>query len=463
MNFENIKHYNREFENAIIGVCLLEKEAFARTIGIVETKCFYYDASKIIHAALVEMYSYSIPIDLLTITDFIVNRKGIDKIMNEPVGYVVTAVSNSVVSGVHLEYHCSVIKRLWMERELINLTHGGVKLSGDVKTKIRQLSESIQAINQSSSKKDWYSMSDLMYDLIVHQSEMEKTKGMGVTTGIKTLDVANGGFYPGELIVIGARPSVGKSAFIGQMAIAQAKKGKNVGIISLEMNNRQIAARLSAITSNVDYKVIFRNLFEDEKKKETWFKKIRNIVDLPIFVSDDTKVNAIDIRAKAHKLKYQHGIDIMVVDYLQLISAEEKAGKSRENEVAKISRECKLMAKDMNIPFIVLAQLNREVDNRKGTNRYPQLSDLRESGAIEQDADVVMFLHRDWLLGGDYAKDKDGNSTENQADLIVRKWRNGESNLHLTMGFDGPKMMFRQTSNIEQWQPEVDYQNDNPF
>lgn len=464
-------HYSKELEEGILGACLLEKEAFGRTFGLIEKENFYFEGHQLIYDTIAELYNSGFPIDILTVVDYLVNKQNKIEIDGTNVPYFVTRITNHVVSSAHIEYHSIIVRRMWMERELKKLTQGAVLLEGDVKEQIDQLNKSIQKINQSAYKNDWSDMSQLVYDLMSHQEEMSKTQGMGITTGIRSLDRENGGFFPGQMIVIGARPSVGKSAFMGQMAIAMAKSGVSVGIVSLEMNNNEIAARLSSLHTQDDFRTIFRNLYHDENHKTKWYDKMRSFVNESIYVTDVTGVNMIDIKAKAQKLQYQikkQNPDkkmVLMIDYLQLVSAEnDQKNRTRENEVSKISRGCKLIGKELGIPTILLCQLNRAVTHRVGQNRYPMLSDLRESGSIEQDADIVMFIHRDWLLGEEYMKDENGKSTENKADLIVRKWRNGKSNLHIPMTFDAPRMMFKQTENIDQWQPEaVDFTGDNPF
>lgn len=471
MEFQKGIHYNAEIEQAVLGICLLEKEAFGRTFGIVDKENFYFEGHKLVYECLAEMYNNGLPIDMFTVADYIENKKEVHSISDNNIPYYITRITNNVISSAHLEYHSFIVKRMWMERELIKLTHGGVKLEGEIKEQIQQLTESIQKINQGIYRNDWTDMSQLVYDLMSHQEEMLKSKGAGITIGINSLDRENGGFFSGQMIVIGARPSVGKSAFMGQMAIAMAKQNVAVGIVSLEMSNNEIAARLSSLHTHDDFKTIFRNLYRDQDHRAVWYDKMRAIINEPIFVSDATGVNMIDIKAKAQKLKHQinklHPEQrmILMIDYLQLVSGDtDQKNRTRENEVSKISRGCKLIAKELNIPVVLLCQLNRAITHRSGQNRYPMLSDLRESGSIEQDADIVMFIHRDWLLGEEYMKDEEGNSTENKADLIVRKWRNGKSNLHIPLFFDAPRMMFRQTETIEYWQPEkVDYTGDNPF
>lgn len=443
-------HYSWELESAVIGITMMEKTAFGRTHGLIDREVIYYDDNRVVYEAISELYQLGLPIDELTVIDRLMNVKGIAAFGTDNVPYYVTKLTNLVCSGAHLEYHCLILKRMWMEREVIKLTHGGLKLDGDISGKLIQLQTAIQRIKSGDYQKEWYDMVELMIGLLKHQEEIATTGGNWIKTGIRELDERNGGFYGGQLIVIGARPSVGKSAFMGQIAMNMAAQGKKVGIISLEMTNNEIAGRLAAIDTDIDYSIIFRNLFFDENQRQRFYNRVASATsELPIYVSDKTRVNAMDIRAKADKLKASKGLDFLFIDYLQLISADQPSNKNRENIVAEISRSCKLMAKELNIPVCELCQLNRAVTHRKGDDRYPNLSDLRESGSIEQDADVVMFIHRDWAMG--ITQDENGNSTDGNADLIVRKWRNGASNLHIPMGFDGPKMKFILNNQQNKW------------
>lgn len=464
--------YNHDIEEAILGACLIENTALARIHDLIEPKNFYKEIHSIIFEVLLDMYKSCIAIDMLTVFDYLINKKNIKEIDNYPTAWYIAKITKNVVSSAHIEMHSQIIKRMWMQRELISITSGKVSLDGEgIKENIFKVSKAIQEINSGMYQKDWKDISELMVDLAKHQDKMLTNEGKGLTTGILKLDELNGGFFGGQMIIIGARPSVGKSAFMGQMAIEMAKTGKKVGIISLEMNNNEIAARLSSIETHVDFKTIFRNLFTDENARAKWYSLITDqFVGYPIYVSDNTKVTAVDIKSKALKLKHQaKGLDCIFVDYLQLINSEEKAKYgNRENEVSQISRMVKLMAKDLDIPIIVLCQLNRQSTQRTGKNRYPQLSDLRESGSLEQDADVVMFLHRDFMLGvEEYMVDENGNSTKDKADLIVRKWRNGEPNLHIELEFEGAKMRFSERGMYSHTPIENNIQSDdirsNPF
>lgn len=449
MEFKKDIHYSTTLERATLGICMLETGTFGRIYGILEKDCFYHTGHQVVFDAMKGMFQNGINIDLLTVVDQITRIKGVTELESYNTDYFVTRLTNEVVSSAHLEYHCHIIKSMWMEREIMNLTSGGMgKLDGNVSQQVKTIQDKLFSLQNKAAEHDWKDMTHLMVDLYRHQEEMKLSKGIGKPSGIPSLDKENGGFQNGQLVVVGARPSMGKSALVGGMAIEMSKRKSVVGIISLEMSNTEIAARLAAYDTDTDFNVIYRGLYRDVEDTHRLYAKIgQSTSTLPIYVSDKTKVNIPEIRAKAEKLKSLHGLDCLMIDYLQLVSAIGGSySKNRENEIAEMSRGCKIMAKELDIPVILLCQLNREVTKRKGQERYPQLSDLRESGAIEQDADVVMFLHRDFMSG--YEKDENGNTTERQADLVVRKWRNGRSNFIIPLDFDPPKMKFTERRNM---------------
>lgn len=470
MEFKQGIHYSTDLEKAILGICLIERDGFGRCYGLLEADYFYHTGHKEVFSAIKTMYQQGMMIDTLTVIDYLQRIKGVLALENDNTGYFVTRLTNAVVSGAHLEYHCYIVKMMWMEREVMILTHGGKKIDGDTRQKIKGIQDTLLSLQQKSTEHDWVDMTQLMVDLYRHQEEMKKTGGIGLNTGMTKLDKTNGGFQNGQLVVIGARPSVGKSAFLGGIAVEMAKRNIEVGIVSLEMSNTEIAARLAAYDTDTDFNVVYRGLYRDMEDAHRLYQKIGNSTStLPIYVSDKTKVSIPEIRAKAEKLKSLHGLKCLFIDYLQLVNSSGGSySKNRENEIAEMSRGCKIMAKEMNIPVVLLCQLNREVTKRKGTDRYPQLSDLRESGAIEQDADIVMFLHRDFMSG--YETDEAGNSTEKQADLVIRKWRNGRSNFIIPLDFDPPKMKFTERREIAGFVPistrshtEPDKDEENPF
>jgi replicative DNA helicase len=454
------KHYSSNLERAILGICLMEKEAFGRVYSLIEPQCFYWSGHQTIFNTIRDMYVNGLPIDLFTVNDFMQRIKNITHIGKTDLDYYLVRLTNDVVSSANLEYHCHIVKTMWMEREVIKLTSSGDKLQGNTREKIKELQDKLFELQQKTVIHDWADMSQLMVELYQHQEEMKQSGGLGLSTGIKEIDTENGGFHPGQMIVIGARPSVGKSALAGSISLHAAKNKHKVGIISLEMSNTEIAARLAALDTSTDFSVLYRGLYRDEYQTQQVYNRIGSHTSrLPIYVTDKTNVNVIEIRSKADKLKSLHGLDLLIIDYLQLIDVPEMYNRTRENEIAKVSRYTKIMAKELNIPVILLCQLNRESTRRHGDQRYPQLSDLRESGSIEQDADVVLFLHRDYMNG--ITVNEDGSSTEFQADLVVRKWRNGKNNFIVPLDFDPPKMKFISRLNIntvavQTWQPIKD-------
>jgi replicative DNA helicase len=251
---------------------------------------------------------------------------------------------------------------------------------------------------------------------------------------------------------------------MNRLGVNIAKQGYRVGIISLEMNNTEIASRLAAMETDTDFQIVHRNLFHDERQHREFYEKIAETTKLPIFVSDKTKVDINEIRAKAIKLKHKHGLDFLMIDYLQLVeSGNTNKNYNREQEVSKISRGVKLLAMELEIPVMTLCQLNRGSTQRKGDNRYPQLSDFRESGSIEQDADIAMILHRDWMAG--IEADENGNSTEMKADLLGLKWRNGQP-FHLELDFEPKLMKFTEPAHSVLTRvhiPKDEVNDDNPF
>lgn len=463
MKYEKHKHFGQDLEEAVLGACLLENLAMGRIYDILEEDNFYFDSHKLIYSALKEMYEASIPIDILTCIEWIVNKKGITEINGDTVPYFLTRLTNVVVSSAHLEYHSFLIKEMWQRRKILEVKYKSIENDLDPRESIFEINKELNRVLGGGIKGDWKDMTELMVNLYQHQAEMQKNAGIGIKTGLSIIDKENGGLHNGQLIAIGARPSVGKSAFAGGLAIEMARTGKNVGIVSLEMSNTEIAARLAAIDTDTDFSILYRGLHVDQQEAERLYHRIgKETSRLPIYVSDRTDVNALEIKSKAMKLKHLHGLDCLIIDYLQLIDTGETFNRTRENEISKISRSLKVLAKEMNIPVLILCQLNREVTKRKGSDRYPQLSDFRESGAIEQDADVVMFLHSDWMSG--ITADENGSTTEGKADLVVRKWRNGKSNFIIPLIFEGKKMKFTEERGMNYSQPKNYYEKDeNPF
>lgn len=454
-------HYSKELEAAVLGACMLESTAFGRIYQSMKPEVFYLDDNQAVFATMLTMYDNSLPIDMLTVWQKMVQDEV--PMFEKNIAYYIQKLTYAVVNTTHLEYHAHLLREMYRRREMIKLTSSGIDEMDDLKKQGYQLNERINALFVHEQQKDWYTMDELMFNLIQHQHEIKTGKKKFIPTGFKQIDRMNGGFSPGQSIILGARPSVGKSAMMNKIATSIASSGHHVGIISLEMNNTEIAARLASLETDTDFSVIYRNLFRDEREHEIFYQKISTgAVNRTIYVSDKTKVDINDIRAKAIKLKHKYGLDFLMIDYLQLVEASTtNKNYNREQEVAKISRGVKLLAMELEIPIMTLCQLNRGSTQRKGDSRYPQLSDFRESGSIEQDADIAMIIHRDWMAG--IEADENGNSTEYKADLLGHKWRNGQP-FHLELDFEPKLMRFNEPagSTLVKIQPQKD-EDDEPF
>lgn len=443
MEFKEFIHFDTAMESAILGACLLEKGAYGRIRGLITSDCFYLNSNRIIFEIITNFWEENRPIDLLILTQYLIRDKNIEVLNGSNVPYYLVSLTKDVVSTANLEYHSLIIRQLYAERELIKIKNSSNDNSTDVITRSENMRDELFKISQIKVSNDWHDMIDVVLKLHKHMDEVKDKDIIGVPTGFFKFDMVTGGLVKSDMIVLAARPSVGKSALLGAISIHAATENYKVGIISLEMSDIQIGARMGSLISDIDFYRIFRNKFEEEKERDALYQYLETLSNLPIKISDKTNVNINDIRAKVSQLISKDQIDILFVDYLQLLDSEEgKRNYNREQEVSKMSRGFKLMAKEFNIPIVVLAQLNRE--SEKSANKKPQLHHLRESGAIEQDADLVVFLHRDWKAG--IKQNEDGSSTEFEADLIIAKGRNIETP-EIKIGFNGPKMKFYDLEN----------------
>lgn len=456
IEFKKHIHYDLDIEGAILGAFMIDKTAFARTHGILTADCFYSNDNRMVFENIFEMWDKGIMIDCLTVVNWMAKKK-IEKLDGYNMDYYVVRLTNAVVSSTHLEYHSLLLRQMYAERELVRIKFPGNDFSEDTLSRVKKMQEDLNQLSTLKVSNDWEDMGDVLIKLAKHMEDVRGKDLIGVPTGFDLLDSITGGITKTSLVVLAARPSVGKSAILNAFAIHAATNGYKVGIISLEMPKVQVGARMASLVSDTEFYKIFRNQLEDDRERNKVHNYLSTLADLPIKISDKTGVNINDIKAKTAQLIYKDQLDILFVDYLQLVESEEgNKNYNREQEVSKMSRGLKLMAMDFNIPIVVLAQLNRE--SEKTATKKPQLHNLRESGAIEQDADGVIFLHRDFKSG--ITQDEHGNSTERQADLIVAKWRNGETP-EVKIGFDPPKMKFydlskhqsfnHQTS--QQWKP----------
>ena len=430
-------HYSTELEMAILGSIVLEQTAFGRVYGILQADVFYHDHHQLIFNSLQSMWEDNQPIDIITATIYI-SKKGTKTLNGSSVPYYMVELTKAVCSTSHLEYHALLLREMYVEREMIKLTTSGLMGKEGVRY-MDELQDKLIKLRQVKNTDDFKDIDDILIELY---QNMDKAKGKelaGITTGIKQLDKISGGFEVGGMYILGARPSVGKSALMGKMVLGAALKGAKVGIISLEMEDTKITARIASMVSEIDFWRINRNRMTDQDQSNRFYQIMASeLSHLPIKISDKASVNIGDIKSKVARLKQRNEIDILFIDYLGLIDTDGgNRNANREQEVSKISRGVKLMAMQYEIPVVLLCQLNRATD--KEAEKKPKLHNLRESGSLEQDADGVLFLHRDFMAG--IKTNEKGQSTENEADLIIAKWRNGEL-AEIKLGFDGPKMKF---------------------
>lgn len=462
VGFRNYIDYDIELEKSVIGILLMEPMAYSLIRNILMKECFYSNIGEKYYDAIKSVYEKGYQIDYLIVQRHMFDL-GITEIEGSNIPYLTTQIMSGVLSSAHLVTWALLLRELGAKRKMHELRNSGGSQE-DVFDQAAAIDNTLRDILSIKITDDWVHISQVAIKLDKYMMEVSEKGIEGVSTGLRELDEINWGFRKTNLIVIGARPSVGKSAFMGRIASRAAFSGKTVGIISLEMEDKDILGRMIASASDVPFWRIERNALEHEEiQRQKVRNAMSNLATLPIYYSDTAQVNMIDIRTKAEKLKMKHGLDLLIIDYLQLIEPEQINNRNREQEVSKISRGLKLLAMNLKIPVIILAQLNRQ--SAETGDKKPQLHHLRESGSIEQDADVVMFLHRDWQSG--IKVDEQGNSTESQADLLIRKWRNGAT-VDIKLGFTGDTMKFFELSETTKFtvappeKPNAGFQNYRP-
>lgn len=415
-----------ELEAAVLGALMLEKDALTNVVEILRPESFYLEKHKLIYDAILNLFADSEPVDILTVTN---QLKKNGKLVAAGGPFYVTDLTNRVNSAANIEHHARVILEMAIKRELINISSGiQTKAFDDTADALELLDEagsSIFEISDRNVRKDYQGMKDLMRQAL---DELENKKGQkdgltGVPSGFTRLDRVTSGWQKSDLIIIAARPAMGKTAFVmSALRNAAVDHGKPVAIFSLEMSSIQLVNRLISAEAELESEKIKTGKLEEYEWTQL-FEKTRRISDAEIFIDDTPGLSILELRAKCRKLKQQHDIQMIIIDYLQLMSGDlSKKGGNREQEIASISRSLKNIAKELNVPVIALSQLSRAVETRGGDKR-PMLSDLRESGSIEQDADMVLFLYRPEYYG--LTQDADGSPTEGMGEIIIAKHRNG--------------------------------------
>ena len=415
-----------DLEESVLGALMLEKEALTNIIDILKPENFYKDAHKEIYQAIIDLFNNSQPIDLLTVTNQLKKNGTLDIVGGS---YYVTKLTTRVNSASNIEFHSRIILEQSIKRELINISSKVQKEAYedtiDVFDLLDQTEQSLFDVSESHIRKNYKKVQNLMKEAIDElETKKEKKDGItGVPSGFIDLDTITSGWQPSDLVIVAGRPSMGKTAFVLSL-IRNASIDHNLpmGIFSLEMSSLQLVNRLISSEAELDSDKIRKGNLKDYEWQQL-LHKTDLLQKAPIFIDDTPALSILELRAKARRLKSQHDIQCIIVDYLQLMTSEYgKTSGNREQEIASISRSLKAVAKELNIPVIALSQLSRAVETRGGDKR-PVLSDLRESGSIEQDADMVMFIYRAEKY--DITEDEDGESTIGVAELLLRKNRNG--------------------------------------
>ena len=417
-----------QVEQSVLGAMLIEREAIPKAIEVLPEDAFYSGKHRKIYRALLSLFDKGNPVDLITVSDELKRRDELEDIGGS---YYLTELTSAVASAANVEYHARIIAEKSLLRKMIEtmtqLVGDAYDPSADAFELLDQAESDIFRISDSQLRRAATSMGDVLKETLARLESIHGREGgiTGVPSGFTRLDQMTGGWQPSDLIIIAARPSMGKTALslaIARNAALHPEHPAGVAIFSLEMSSSQLAQRLLTSEARVDAQAARTGRLSDDD----WPRLARaagKLSEASIFIDDTPGLTVLELRAKCRRLKAEHDIGLVVVDYLQLMRGT-NLGKqaNREQEIAHISRSLKGLAKEMNVPVIALSQLSRAVETRGGDKR-PQLSDLRESGSIEQDADVVAFIYRAERYG--ITVDENGNSTEGLAEVIIGKQRNG--------------------------------------
>ncbi|WP_312389483.1 replicative DNA helicase [Chryseobacterium sp.] len=419
-----------DFERLIIGTFLIDKKGLDHSIDLLTPDVFYDPRHQVIFASILKLYEGNHPVDLMTI---IQDLKKEDKLSSAGGDHYIIDLTMGVSSSAHIEYHVRVILEKYILRSLINVSANVIdssyKESTDVFELLDKAEQSFFEITNGTIKKGFDTANSLVKQAIDTIKSLKDKEGLsGVPSGFRDVDKETGGWQNSDLIIIAARPAMGKTAFLLSMARNIAVGHKiPMALFSLEMASVQLITRMIASETRISSEKLRKGTLDDEEWQRL-FSNVSELENAPLYIDETPSLSIFDFRAKCRRLVMQHGVRIIMVDYLQLMTAGGggKGAGNREQEISMISRSLKAIAKELNVPVIALSQLSRSVETRPG--KRPQLSDLRESGAIEQDADIVSFIFRpEYYKITVWDNDEEGQetSTENQAELIIAKHRNG--------------------------------------
>ena len=416
-----------EVEEAVLGALMIEKDAYSLVSEILRPESFYEHRHQLLYKAITTLAMRQQPIDILTVAEQLRSTGDLEEVGGP---FYITQLSGKVASSAHIEYHARIIAQKFLARELITFTSNIQTLAFDETQDVDELMQQAEGklfeISQKNMKKDYTQINPVIqeaYEML--QKAAARTDGLsGLESGFYALDKMTSGWQNSDLVIIAARPAMGKTAFVLSMAKNMAVNARiPVALFSLEMSNVQLVNRLIVNVCEIPGEKIKSGQLAPYEWGQLDYK-IKELYDAPLYVDDTPSLSVFELRTKARRLVREHGVKIIIIDYLQLMNASGMSFGSRQEEVSTISRSLKGLAKELNIPIIALSQLNRGVESREGIEgKRPQLSDLRESGAIEQDADMVCFIHRP-----EYYKiynDEKGTDLRGMAEIIIAKHRNG--------------------------------------
>jgi replicative DNA helicase len=417
--------YSEDAEQAVLAAMLIDQDAVMRAIEVVDDSMFYAERHRRIYRAMMSITERGSVVDPLTLADELGRKGELDGAGGKDyIGFLVDAVP----TAANVEYHAKIVKEKALLRRLIEVSTeivGEAFSGGQTADELLDLAEQkIFQVAQQRTSEGFSRIKDLMW------TTMERIESIsaggetvtGVASGFTDLDEYTSGFQPSDLIIIAARPSMGKTAFVLNMAQhAAIENQQKVAFFSLEMSKDSLVQRMLTSEARIDAQKLRKGLLRDDD-----FPRLARAAGIlthaPIWIDDTAGITLLEMRSKARRLKAEQGLDMIVVDYLQLMQGPANS-ESRQQEVSQISRGLKALAKELSVPVLALSQLSRAPEQRAGDSKRPQLSDLRESGAIEQDADLIMFIYRPEVYDGPV--DKDGNSLEGKAEIIIGKQRNG--------------------------------------
>ena len=416
-----------DLEEVVLGAMMIDKKGGDEVIDILSPDAFYKEAHKHIFEAIFKLFENSEPVDLLTVSSQLKKDQKLDLIGGD---FYLISLTQRVSSSAHIEFHARIILQKYIQRSLIKISNEIIEEAYDETRDVFDLLDTAEAklyeVTQGNVKKSTESAQSLVIQAKKKIEEISNKEGMsGIPSGFDKLDKLTSGWQPSDLVIVAARPGMGKTAFTLTMARNVAVNSNTpVAFFSLEMSSVQLITRLISSETGLSSEKLRTGKLE----KHEWEQlnvKVKTLEQAPLFIDDTPSLSIFDLRAKARRLASQYGIKMIMIDYLQLMTAGgSQKGGNREQEISMISRNLKALAKELSVPVIALSQLSRAVETRGGSKR-PLLSDLRESGAIEQDADIVSFIYRPEYYKIDEWDDEERSPTEGQGEFIVAKHRNG--------------------------------------